>query len=64
MIQVTVTLRDEKTRKRELAPFAKVIDELNLKDVKLTVLCEDGSEILDSGSLSINVINILEWLME
>ena len=57
LIQVTVTLQNEKTRKRELAPFAKVIDELNLKDVKMTVLCEDSSEVLDSG---VEVVNVLE----
>ncbi len=60
LIQVTVSLSDEKTRKRELAPFAKVIDELNLKDVKMTILCEDSSEVLDSG---VEVVNVLEWLL-
>jgi len=60
LIQLTVSLNDEKTRKRELAPFAKVIDELNLKDVKMTVLCEDSSEVLDDG---VEVVNILEWLV-
>ncbi|CAA6809305.1 MAG: ATPase component BioM of energizing module of biotin ECF transporter [uncultured Sulfurovum sp.] len=60
LIQVTVSLRDEKTRKRELAPFAKVVDELNLKNVKLTVLCEDSSESLDDG---IEIVNVLEWLV-
>ena len=59
LIQVTVSLNDEKTRKRELAPFAKVLDELNLKDVKLTVLCEDSSEVLDDG---VEVVNVVEWL--
>ena len=43
LIQVTVSLKEDKTRKRELAPFAKVVIELGLKDLKLTVLCEDGS---------------------
>ena len=60
LIQVAVSLNDEKTRKRELASFAKVIDELNLKDVKMTILCEDSSEVLDSG---VEVVNILEWLI-
>jgi predicted AAA+ superfamily ATPase len=60
LIQVTMSLRDEKTRKRELAPFAKVVDELKLKGMKLTVLCEDGSEMLDSG---VEVVNVLEWLL-
>ena len=60
LIQVTVSLNDEKTRKRELAPFAKVHDELNLKDVKQTVLCGDSSEVLDDG---VEVVNVLEWLV-
>ena len=60
LIQVTVSLNDEKTRKRELAPFAKVIDELSLKNVKMTVLYEDSSEALDDG---VEVFNILEWLV-
>jgi predicted AAA+ superfamily ATPase len=60
LIQVTVSLKDEKTRKRELASFAKVVEELNLKNVKLTVLCEDSSEQLGDG---IEVVNVLEWLL-
>jgi len=60
LIQVTVSLQDEKTRKRELASFTKVIDELKIKNVKVTVLCEDNSEMLDNG---VRVINILEWLL-
>jgi len=59
LIQVTVSLNDDKTRKRELAPFKKVVDELNLKEVKMTVLCEDSSKILSDG---VEVVNVLEWL--
>jgi len=33
LIQVTVSLSDKQTQKRELASFEKVKDELNLKDV-------------------------------
>ena len=61
LIQVTVSLSDEKTRKRELAPFAKVIEELGLKDVRLMVLCEDSSEVVEHDGLSIEVVNVLEW---
>ena len=64
LIQVTLSLNDAKTRKRELAPFAKVIDELNLKDVELMVLCEDSSEAVEYNGLDIKVVNILEWLVE
>jgi predicted AAA+ superfamily ATPase len=59
LIQVTVSLSDEQTQKRELASFEKVKDELNLKDVKMTVLCEDSSRLLDGG---VEVVNVLEWL--
>ncbi len=60
LIQVTASLNDEKTRKRELTPFPKVVEELNLKNVKKLVLCEDSSEILNNG---VEVVNILEWLL-
>jgi len=60
LIQVTVSLNNDKTQKRELAPFSKVLDELNLKDVKMTVLCEDSSEMLASG---VEIVNVLEWLI-
>jgi predicted AAA+ superfamily ATPase len=60
LIQVTVSLNDDKTRKRELAPFKKAVDELNLKDVKMTLLCEDSSEILSDG---VEVVNVVEWLL-
>ncbi|HIP51360.1 MAG TPA: ATP-binding protein [Campylobacterales bacterium] len=63
LIQVTVSLRDEKTRKRELAPFVKVVNELGLKNVRKTVLCEDNSDRLEVDGLSIDVVNILEWLV-
>jgi len=34
--------------------------ELNLKELKMTVLCEDSSEILSDG---VEVVDILEWLL-
>ncbi|MBN2825048.1 MAG: ATP-binding protein [Campylobacterales bacterium] len=63
LIQVTVSLSDNKTRKRELSPFAKVIEELSLKDVQLMVLCEDSTEVMEYDGLSINAVNVLEWLV-
>jgi len=38
----------------------KVVNELNLKEVKMTVLCEDSSKILSDG---VEVVNVLEWLL-
>lgn len=63
LIQVTVSLSDEKVRKRELSPFAKVIDELGLKDVQLMVLCEDSPEAIEYEGWGIEIVNLLEWLL-
>ena len=63
LIQVSKTLEDEKTQKRELEVFSKAIDELNLKDVKCTVITEDKNKKLTDASLKIEVLNIFEWLI-
>ena len=41
LIQVSKSLEDEKTKKREIGVFQKAIDELGLKEVKCLVICED-----------------------
>jgi len=63
LIQVSKSLKDKKTKDRELIVFNKTIDELQLKDVNLLVITEDSSssEIVDNNQ--INIINILEWLL-
>jgi len=63
LIQVTKSLKDEKTKKRELSSFAKTIDELKLNDVELLVISEEKStnELIENRK--IKVINILEWLI-
>jgi predicted AAA+ superfamily ATPase len=63
LIQVTSSLKDEKTKKRELRVFYKTIEELQLKDVKCIVIYEDsGSEFTFDG-IDINAKNIKEWLL-
>lgn len=59
LIQVSKTLENEKTKKRELDIFAKTIEELKLLDVRCTVISEDKSVKIDDN---ITMINILEWL--
>lgn len=59
LIQVSKTLENEKTKKREMDVFSKTIEELKLSDVKCTVISEDKSAKMDDN---INMINILEWL--
>ena len=63
LIQVSRTLKDEKTKKREFSSFAKTIAELKLEDVELLVICEDRSETCKFENRDIKVVNILEWML-
>jgi len=58
LIQVSKTLKDEKTRKRELAPFLKAKQELHLDEVDLILISEDRTQSLGDG---VELINIKEW---
>ena len=62
LIQVTSSLKDGKTRKRELRVFSKTIEELQLKDVQCIVACEDNSDDIVFDGMNIKVINIKQWL--
>jgi predicted AAA+ superfamily ATPase len=63
LIQVTSSLKDEKTKKRELRVFSKTINELQLKDVELIVIHEDNTSDMIYDDLEIKTINIKEWLV-
>ena len=63
LIQVTSSLRDEKIKKRELKAFEKTIEELRLKNIKSTVICEDNNSNIEYNNLLIEVINIKEWML-
>jgi predicted AAA+ superfamily ATPase len=63
LIQVTTSLKNEKTKKRELRSFLKTIDELQLKDVECIVIYEDSSELFEYEGLTIHGYNIKEWLL-
>ncbi len=58
LIQVSKTLKDEKTRKRELAPFEKAKQELHLDEVDFVLISEDATQSLEGG---VELINIKEW---
>jgi predicted AAA+ superfamily ATPase len=60
LIQVTKSIQDEKTRKRELRAFGKVKKELHLDEVACIVISEDRTEHLEEG---IEMINVKEWLL-
>lgn len=61
LIQVSKTLEEAKTLKRELLPFDKTCQELQLNagDVRRLVITEDNSRIVDGVEIS----NIKEWLL-
>ena len=63
LIQVTSSLKDEKTKKRELQPFSKTIQELKLQEIESLVITEDNSSNETYDGLDIKVINIKEWLI-
>ena len=62
LLQVSKTLTDEKTLKRELKGLIKTKNELNLKDVKLQIITEDNTANIEFEKEKVEVINIIEWL--
>jgi predicted AAA+ superfamily ATPase len=60
LIQVTKSIENESTKKREIVPFLKTIEELQLKDVKCTIISEDKSQNIDD---LVSMLNIVEWLV-
>jgi hypothetical protein len=57
-------LNDDKTLKREIASFEKIIDELNIKDVASIIITEDNSTSIKNNDIEIEVINIFEFLIK
>lgn len=63
LIQVSKSLENEKTKKRELSVFSKTIEELQLKDVEVMIICEESNENIKYENINIQIVNILEWLL-
>jgi len=64
LVQVSYTLNDEKTYKRELRALLKAKEELqNQKYIKLLLITTDRSEDIVFEGEQIKIINILEWLL-
>ena len=63
LIQVSSSIENIKTLKREIAPFKKTISELKLKDIQCIVITEDNSKIINQDNLEISVVNIKEFLI-
>ena len=64
LIQVSLTLEDEKTKKRELRALVKSATELkHTSHTKLMLLTMDESIIEEFDGVEIEVINVFEWLL-
>ena len=64
LIQVISSLKDEKTKKRELQSFAKTKKELKLKNVPCIVIAEDPSSEVVYEGVEIQIIHLKEWLLD
>ncbi|HIP29234.1 MAG TPA: ATP-binding protein [Sulfurospirillum arcachonense] len=64
LVQASLTLEDEKTRKRELRALVKASQELKYtKDMKLMLITMDESSIEVVDGFEIEIVNVLEWLI-
>ncbi len=64
LIQVTSSLKDEKTKKRELQSFSKTKKELKLENVESIVITEDHSSETVYDDIEIKIVNLKEWLLD
>ena len=62
LIQVSVTLENEETRKRELRVFKEAKKELK-GELKMMLITFDRSEVIEYDGVEIEVINVLEFLV-
>jgi predicted AAA+ superfamily ATPase len=60
LIQVSLTLNNEKTKQREIRSLIKAKKELNC-DAKLIIITLDNNQILDIDNEQIEIINIITW---
>ena len=64
LVQVSQTTTDEKTKKRELRALVKAYDELKYTNsTKLWLFTMDKSHTEEVGRKTIEVMNIIEWLL-
>jgi len=64
LIQVSWSLEDAKTRKRELRALVKAASELKYtKDTKLMLLTMNESCVEEVDGVNVDVLNVLEWLL-
>ena len=60
LIQVSLTLENEKTRKREISALLKGADELCCNTLK--IITQDEKETISENNQTIEVVSIIDWL--
>ena len=64
LIQVSYTLSDEPTRKREFAALKAAVDELaSDSPIRTLVLTMDKTETVQWKNITIDIVNIIDWLL-
>ncbi len=64
LIQVSSSLADEKTKKREFSALKAAMDELDNGTPHCMVLTMDRSEKIEWDGLKVDVVNVVEWLLD
>jgi predicted AAA+ superfamily ATPase len=62
LIQVSLSLENEKTRKREISALLKCADELRCNNLK--VITQDEKETILENGKKIEVVSVIDWLCE
>ena len=62
LIQVSLTIENEKTRKREIAALLKGTDELHCNN--LTIITQDEKGIILENGKQIEIVSVIDWLCE
>ena len=64
LIQVSYSIEDEKTRKREVMAMKTAVDELSISGpIRCTLLTMDKSGQIDRNGLQVDVRNVIDWLL-
>ena len=60
LIQVSLTLENEKTRKREISALLKGADELHCNNLK--IITQDETNTIPGNDNTIEVVSVIDWL--
>jgi len=63
LIQVSYSIEDARTRKREIAAFLTAVRELAGNSPRCTILTMDNNDQLEINGIEIKVRNVIDWLL-